>query len=523
MDVQQENLDLVKERDYYRAKCATANTQLASMGNTVEGLKTQLNDSKRHALQLQSGNERQIETQATTTSLNDSKRHVVQLQHDNERMASVIATTERDTEGLRTQLKESKQDVAQLQNDNEQLRKQASAIVALEHETDKLKTQLNESKRRAAHDNKQLQKRASEATALGIEVERLKRQLNDTKGQWENESETRATATAVLEYEVKKLKAQLNDRQLQRESRTVATPVTPAPSKVLAPCPIGSRSASNGASVSKRKRKRLVSEEDDDSDDSSRRPVESDGHQLAPALPTTPLMWKFHSEGLELSLDGVLKDVRDCSRTIASPISTPVSFDLISRLHTPKLRLLDLRLGGYVPAAPGQPGLVLVSKMNANTEACQAFVPVQDQPDKFFYCGIYNCKVVRPLSVKEFNNQGLWSQVKRAKVVLGSRRNKLGQVSVRKFDGIMTRAASQLAVRKLTTEDILEALAMGQEKLYLARLKCIGFDHALDKHIQDEASRMTHDKAKVHCPSSSSLIESDSSSEDELESDDSSC
>ncbi|KAG2033806.1 hypothetical protein BDR03DRAFT_966521 [Suillus americanus] len=103
-----------------------------------------------------------------------------------------------------------------------------------------------------------------------------------------------------------------------------------------------------------------------------------------------------------------------------------------------------------------------------------------------------------------------------AKVVLGSEKNDLGQVSVRKSDVIMTRAASQLAVDKLTTEDVLEALAKGQEKLYLARLKCIGFDHALDQRIQDEVSRMTHGKAKVHCPSSSSLIGSDSSSDDLL-------
>ena len=34
------------------------------------------------------------------------------------------------------------------------------------------------------------------------------------------------------------------------------------------------------------------------------------------------------------------------------------------------------------------------------------------------------------------------------------------------------------------------------------RLKCIGFDHALDQRIRDEVSRMTHDKNKVDCPSS---------------------
>ncbi|KAG1863556.1 hypothetical protein DFJ58DRAFT_773713 [Suillus subalutaceus] len=206
-------------------------------------------------------------------------------------------------------------------------------------------------------------------------------------------------------------------------------------------------------------------------------------------------MWRFHPQGLELSSDRVLKDVRDCSRTILNPISIPVSFNLVSRLDIPKLGLLDLRLGGYVPAAPGQPGLVLVRGTDTNKEVFQSFVPVQDRPDQLFYCGIYNFKVIRELSIEEFSNQGFWFQIEWAKVVLGSERDDLGQVSVRKSDVIMTRAASQLAVGKLTTEDVLEALAKGQEKLYLARLKCIGFDHALDQRIQDEVSRMTHDKA----------------------------
>lgn len=118
-------------------------------------------------------------------------------------------------------------------------------------------------------------------------------------------------------------------------------------------------------------------------------------------------MWRFKQEGLELSPDTILKNVRDCSRVISSPLSIPVSFDFISRLDIPFLAFLDLRLGGYVPAGPGQPGLVLVFGEKANTEACQAFVPVRDQPDKLFYCGIYNCKVIRKLSVKEFNDQGL--------------------------------------------------------------------------------------------------------------------
>ncbi|KIK44275.1 hypothetical protein CY34DRAFT_11207 [Suillus luteus UH-Slu-Lm8-n1] len=266
MNVQQENLDLVKERDHYRAKCATANTQLASMENTIEDLKTQLNDSKRYVLQLQNGNERQHETRATTTNfsaatlgrdievlitnLNDSKRHVTQLQDENERLVSLNATMKHDAESLRTQLIESKWNVVQLQKDNEQLQNQASAILALERETDKLNKQLNESKQHAAqlqNDNKQLQKEASEVPAT-------KRQPNDAKAQWDNESETRATATAALKHEVKGLtrKARPHDSErrvaglfdgvfhnhrLRQESRIVreATPVTPASVQIVSP------------------------------------------------------------------------------------------------------------------------------------------------------------------------------------------------------------------------------------------------------------------------------------------------
>lgn len=271
----------------------------------------------------------------------------------------------------------------------------------------------------------------------------------------------------------------------------------------------GSQSVSNGASVSKLKRKRSFSEEDD----SSRQSIESDGHHMiAPELPAT-LMWRFHQEGLELSPDTILKNVRDCSRVISSPLSIPVPFDFISCLNVPFLALLDLRLGGYVPAEPGQPGLVLVFSEKANTEACQIFVPVRDQPEKLFYCGIYNCKVIRKLSVKEFNDQGLLFQVKRAELVLELWRDKLAQVSVRKSDVIMTRATSQLAVGNLTVEDVLEALAKGEEKLYLARLKCIGFDYALDQRIGDEVSRMTQDEAKVPGLSSPSSIKSEAQPE----------
>lgn len=217
MNVQQENLDLVKERDHYRAKCATANTQLASMENTIEDLKTQLNDSKRYVLQLQNGNERQHETQATTTNfsaatlgrdievlttnLNDSKRQVTQLQDDNERLASLNAAMKQDAESLRTQLNESKRNVVQLQKDNEKLQNRVSAIIDLERDADKLKKQFIEFKQHAAqlqNDNKQLQKEASEVPAM-------KRQSNDAKAQWDNESDTRATATAALKHEVKGL------------------------------------------------------------------------------------------------------------------------------------------------------------------------------------------------------------------------------------------------------------------------------------------------------------------------------
>ncbi|KAG1771427.1 hypothetical protein EDD22DRAFT_1027062 [Suillus occidentalis] len=345
MNVQQENLDLVKERDHYRAKCATANTQLASMENTIEDLKTQLNDSKRYVLQLQNGNERQHETRATTTNisaatlardievlttnLNDSKRHVTQLQDGNERLASLNAAMKHDAESLRTQLNESKWNVVQLQKDNEQLQNQASVIIALERDTDKLKKQLNESKQHAAqlqNDNKQLQKEASEATAM-------KRQLNDAKHRL--------------------LDGVFHNHRPQQESRIVreATPVTPAPSKLSASSgyPGRNQSVSNGASVPKLKRKRSVSEEDD----SSRQSIESDSHQITPELPAT-LMWRFQQEGLELSPDTILKNVRDCSRVISSPLSIPVPFDFISRLDIPFLAFLDLRLGGYVPAGPGQ-------------------------------------------------------------------------------------------------------------------------------------------------------------------------
>jgi hypothetical protein len=51
------------------------------------------------------------------------------------------------------------------------------------------------------------------------------------------------------------------------------------------------------------------------------------------------------------------------------------------------------------------------------------------------------------------------------------------------------------------------------QNLYLARLKCIGFDYALDQRIGDEVSRMTQDEAKVPGLSSPSSTKSEAQPE----------
>ncbi|KAG1831976.1 hypothetical protein F4604DRAFT_1694959 [Suillus subluteus] len=57
--------------------------------------------------------------------------------------------------------------------------------------------------------------------------------------------------------------------------------------------------------------------------------------------------------------------------------------------------------------------------------------------------------------------------------------------------------SDSLGPPKLTIEDVLEALAKGQE-LYFARLKYISIDHGLDQGAQNEVTHMTQDKAETN-------------------------
>ncbi|KAG0694124.1 hypothetical protein DFH29DRAFT_961318 [Suillus ampliporus] len=315
-----ENLDLVEERDYYRAKCATGITQLALLENEVEGLKTELKDSKRRVVQLQNDNEQQLQTRTTATT-----------------------ALEYEVTELKKTLDDAKRHAAQLQKVNEQLHEQVSDC------------------ERQLHD-----RRLQESMATGVaSVPSKTSALPNTSASSRSNNLTPSRKTSVPSS----ASAALRSNVLSPSS---------APSNV---------SASIGASVTSKprleKRKRLVSE------------------QLPAALPAIlHNMWRLEG-GLELPSDTISQDVKNCSLLVSSAKSTPVSIDLLQRLH---MRILDFSLGGYIPAAPGQPGLILVWSMDENIEHFEAFMPVRGHPHRRFYCGTYRCTVIRELSVKEFND-----------------------------------------------------------------------------------------------------------------------
>ncbi|KAG0694128.1 hypothetical protein DFH29DRAFT_1006616 [Suillus ampliporus] len=163
----------------------TTTTLVATQANDVEGLKTRLNNSK---------------------------RHVVQLQHDNEQLATATAALESEIEGLKIQLSESKRHTAQLKSEHERLQTQDAATAVMQSEVDVLKTKLYDSQRHAA----QLQ---------NDNVKGLKDQLSESNRR-----------TAELE-ETKEFLWRERQSRMVRE----ATPVTSAPSNVSAPHPIGSQ------------------------------------------------------------------------------------------------------------------------------------------------------------------------------------------------------------------------------------------------------------------------------------------
>ncbi|KAF6743381.1 hypothetical protein DFP72DRAFT_128675 [Ephemerocybe angulata] len=199
---------------------------------------------------------------------------------------------------------------------------------------------------------------------------------------------------------------------------------------------------------------------------------------------------------------------RDVSRWYGAPVSRTLWHNMKTATSPDRVRkflLPSFETDPHMPAAPGEPGLLLCGRKELLEGAWSLFIPVLDlegeeaRLKRYRYAGEYESCVVGEIGGTDFENmdrkvKNIWGYKiafnpnrsdgyfeMRARIALRKERKAVENLNKEK------KAIEKLPKKKsqVTIRDVVDAFSAGEEVIPIVRMVCVSYDHTFAQELDE--------------------------------------